>query len=154
MKKVIVAATMFLAIAAVSCKKDDDKQPTTFELITANTWKIDTMGWDMDGNGAIDGALALKPCELDNTLTFSTDSTGAFDEGATKCVDTDAQTTAFTWKLNDSTKVLTIMGNIPGELEGDVTVLSATDANLKLSKHIVTNFPVAFDGNLIVELQK
>lgn len=154
MKKVIVAATMFLAIAAVSCKKDDDKQPSTFELISANTWKIDTMGWDMDKNGAIDGALALNPCELDNTLTFSSDSTGAFDEGPSKCADTDAQTTAFTWKLNDSSKVLTIMGDIPGNLEGDVNITSVTDGSLKLSKRIVSNFPVSFDGNLIVELQK
>lgn len=156
MKNAIVVAALFLAVAAVSCKKDknEDEGLTTFQLITSSNWKIDTIGWDMDKNGVIDGAVSLQDCELDNTLTFSADSTGVFDEGATKCEDADPQTSPFTWTLNDSTKVLTINGDIPGELEGDVSILLVNETNLVLSKRIVTTFPTQFDANLIVELEK
>lgn len=154
MKKAIVVASMFLAVAVVSCKKDDDKQVTSAELLTSTTWKIDTLGWDMDKNGSIDERLALEECELDNTLTFSSDSTGVFDEGVTKCDAADPQSSPFQWSLNDSTKTLTIIGNIPGELEGDVKILTLDNTTLLLSKNIKSNFPIQFDGNLIVSLKK
>lgn len=155
MKNAIVVATLFLVIAAVSCKKDDDvSQPTTFQMITSSTWKIDTIGWDMDKNGVIDGAVVLTPCQLDNTLTFSSDSSGVFDEGSSKCETGDDQSTAFDWSLNDSTKILTIVGDIPGQLGGDLNVVSVDDTSLVLSKNVVSTFPVQFNGNLIVALQK
>lgn len=156
MKKAILVATLFVGIAAVSCKKDDDDPVTTAELMTSATWKIDTIGFDMDKNGEIDSPIpgGLEECELDNTLTFSADSTGVFDEGATKCDSADPQNTSFAWTLSENDKVLTITGDIPGELEGDVDILTLTNAEFVLSKEISSTFPVPFNGNLIVRLQK
>lgn len=157
MKNAIVVATLFLAVAAVSCNKDDDDKPVTArDRLTSASWKIDTIGFDMDKNGEIDSAVpgGFDSCDLDNTITFSSDSTGVFDEGAMKCDPADPQTTAFTWQLSQDEKVLTIVGDIPGELEGDVNILTLEDANLVLSKNVVSDFPVPFDANLIVSLKK
>ena len=156
MKNAFVVATLFLAIAAVSCKKDDDDPVTTAEMLTSATWKIDTVGFDMDKNGEIDSPVpgGLDACELDNTLTFSSDSTGVFDEGATKCDAGDPQSTPFTWQLTENDKVLTITGNIPGELDGNVDILQLDNASLILSKEISSDFPVPFNANLIISLKK
>jgi hypothetical protein len=158
MKKAIVAGSLFLAIVvAVSCKKDDDDQPqTTAELITSTTWRIDTIAFDMDKNGTIDMQVpgGLDSCELDNTLSFSTDSTGVFDEGATRCDVADPQSTPFAWSLSSDEKTLTITGSLPGELEGDVNILAVSRDSLVLSKLISQDFPTQFSANLILKLQK
>ena len=155
MKNAIVVATLFLALAAVSCKKDDEKA-TTVELLTASSWKIDTAGFDMDKNGEIDSPIpgGFEACDLDNTLTFSTDSTGVFDEGTLKCDDADPQNVPFTWSLSSDEKTLTITGNIPGELDGQINILTLNDNSLVLSKEISSDFPVPFNANLIISLQK
>jgi hypothetical protein len=159
MYKAILVAATFVVIATVACKKDkEDDKKTAVDLITASAWKIDTIGWDKNSDGQIDEALQagiFAPCDLDNTLTFATDSTGFFDEGATKCNPADEQTTPFTWNFAGANNdTLNIDGNLPGELAGQVRVLSLTDANLKLSKHFSLTFPYQFDANLIIALKK
>jgi len=155
MKHAVLVASLFLVVAAVSCKKDDDNDElTTFQLITSATWSIDSVGWDMDNNGQIDGAAPVQACDVDNTITFSSDSTGVVDEGATKCNTANPQTVPFEWTLNDSTKVLFMTGNIPSLLSGEVRLVNVTNDNLTLSKRITTDFPTPFDGYLLFELKK
>lgn len=159
MYKAILGAAIFVVIATVACKKDkeDDKQ-TAVDLITASSWKIDTVGWDKNSDGQIDEALQpglFADCDLDNTISFLRDSTGILDEGATKCNPADDQTSDFTWNFigtnNDS---LNINGNLFDQFDGQVRVLTLTNANLKMSKHFTLSFPYQFDANLVIELKK
>jgi hypothetical protein len=166
MKKFIVPAGICAFVFMAACSKNnsgsgsvptnpvDSIPPTAVDLMVAHTWKIDTIGLDADKNGSIDTPVpgGFKPCDLDNTLTFKSDSTGIFDEGTLKCVDTTAQTVPFTWYLSHSDSLVTITGAIPGQLHGDINVLTRTDSTLVLSK------PVPFTSNstvnLIVALKK
>lgn len=157
MKKVFLVALTLAGIATVGCKKDKDieEPPSTVDLITSSTWRIDTIGFDQDKDGQIDGALpgGLLDCQRDNTITFSSDSTGLFDEGATRCSTDDEQSTPFNWTLSGSDS-LNIEGELPGELGGLVKIISISDSNFTLSKRITSNFPVPFDQNMIVALKK
>ena len=157
MKKAFLVAVTLAGIATVGCKKDKDVEepPSTVDLITSTTWKIDTIGFDENKDGQIDGALpgGLAGCQKDNIITFSSDSAGIFDEGATRCSTDDAQSTPFNWTLSGSDS-LNIDGQLPGQLTGLVRIISISDSNFTLSKRITSNFPVPFDQNMIVALKK
>lgn len=155
MKNAILVAALFVVIAAVSCKKDDETPVTSIDLLTSATWKIDTIAFDLDKNGVIDNPVTggLRGCELDNTLTFMKDSTGVFDEGTVKCDDGDPQTIDFTWQMKGDT-ALVISGNLPGELNGDVKILTLNNSDLIMAKNLVSSFPIAYDLNLIVAMKK
>lgn len=159
MKKAILVAIVSIGIAAIACNKnnDGDNEPVAaVDLVTSTTWRIDTIGFDMDKNGEIDSEVpgGLDSCDMDNTLTFSRDSTGVFDEGALKCDSADPQTIAFNWHLKANDSIINIDGNLPGELRGDINIKTLTDASFVMSKEINSTFPVPFNGNLIVSLQK
>src|SRR5690242_10505237 len=133
MKKILIAALMLSGFAIVSCDKDDnnDDPVTAVDLLTAGTWEVDTIGFDSDKNGSLDSPVptGLKPCELDNTLTFKADSTqtGVFDEGALKCDPSDPQSVNFGWTLKNGDSVINFTGDLPGELKGDVNILTLTN---------------------------
>ena len=159
MKKALIAALLFTGIAVASCSKDDDNDDavTAVDLIASGTWKIDTIGFDSDKNGSIDSPVpgGFDACELDNTLTFNKDTaTGVFDEGALKCDAADPQTLDFQWMLKNGDSVINFSGNLPGELQGDVKILTLTNTQLIMSKNVVLTFPVQFDQNIIISLQK
>jgi hypothetical protein len=159
MKKALIAALLFTVFAVVSCKKDDDtdNNVTAVDLIANGTWKIDTIGFDSDKNGTIDSPVpgGFDACELDNTLTFNKDTaTGVFDEGALKCDASDPQTIDFQWQLKNGDSVINFSGNLPGELQGDVNILTLTNTQLIMSKNVVLTFPVQFDQNIIISLKK
>ena len=159
MKKALIAAIMVSTIAIASCKKDNDndKPVTAVDLIASGTWNIDTIGFDSDKNGSIDTPVpgGFQACELDNTLLFNKDTaTGVFDEGALKCDPADPQTRDFQWQLKNGDSVINFTGNLPGELQGDVNILTLTNTQLIMSKRIVLTFPVQFDQNIIIALKK
>ena len=158
MKKLIIVA-LFIAGAFIACKKDDDKVTpvTAVDLLASGTWNIDTIGFDADKNGSIDEAVpgGFEECELDNTLTFNKDSvSGVYDEGALKCDSADPQTIDFGYELKNGDSVINFTGNLPGELKGDVNILTLTTTQFIMSKRIVVTFPVQFDKNLIISLKK
>ncbi len=160
MKKVLIAALMLSGLAIVSCDKDkdDDAPLTAVDLITDGTWTIDTIGFDSDKNNTIDSPVpgGLKACELDNTLSFSKadSASGVFDEGALKCDSDDPQSMNFGWELKNNDSTINFSGNLPGELQGDVNIITLTNTQLILSKRVVLTFPVQFDQNLIISLKK
>lgn len=159
MKKPIIVALILCGFAFFACKKDDDNVTpvTAVDLLASGTWNIDTIGFDGDKNGTIDEPVpgGLQACELDNTLTFNRDSTtGVFDEGATKCDTSDPQTIDFGYELKNGDSVINFTGNLPGELKGDVNILTLTNNQFIMSKRIVVTFPVQFDKNLIISLKK
>ena len=159
MKKPIIVALLLAVFAIASCDKDDDNDTpvTAVDLITSGTWSIDTIGFDADKNGTIDSPVpgGFDACELDNTLTFNKDSaTGVFDEGALKCDPADPQSIDFGYQLKNNDSVINFTGNLPGELKGDVNILTLTNTQFVMSKRIVVTFPVAFDQNIIISLKK
>jgi hypothetical protein len=160
MKKTLIAVLMLTGLAVVSCDKDDDNDTpvTAVDLIASGTWLIDTIAFDSNKDGTIDSPVpgGLKACELDNTLTFnkSDSSTGVFDEGPLKCAPSDEQSKDFVWELKNGDSVINFSGDFPGELKGDVNILSLTNTQLIMSKRVVLTFPVSFDQNLIISLRK
>jgi hypothetical protein len=159
MKKPIIVALILAGFAFYACKKDDDNVTpvTAVDLLASGTWNIDTIGFDGDKNGSIDEAVpgGLQACEMDNTLTFNKDSiSGVFDEGPAKCDSTDPQTIDFGYELKNGDSVINFTGNLPGELKGDVNILTLTNTQFIMSKRIVVTFPVQFDKNLIISLKK
>lgn len=157
MKKAIIVAVVFIGLAAAACKKNGSDMPiTSVDLISGTSWKIDTIGFDADKNGVIDSEVpgGIQPCEKDNTIKFNIDSTGVFDEGALKCNDSDPQTLPFTWEFKDSATVINFQGDLPGQLKGDIKILTLSNSNFVLSKLINVTFPVPFNANLIIALKK
>ncbi|MBL7697607.1 MAG: lipocalin family protein [Chitinophagaceae bacterium] len=160
MKKVLIAALMLSGFAVVSCDKDDDNDDpvNAVDLITNGTWLIDTIAFDANKDGTIDSPVpgGFQACELDNTLTFNKDSaTGVYDEGALKCDPGDPQSAGFEWMLKNNDSTMTITGDIPEELQGDVTILTLTNTQFILSKRISINVPpIVIDQNLIISLRK
>lgn len=165
MKRLIVSAATGTVILIAACSKNNGTSTptnptptptdsvTSADLITAHIWKIDTIAFDSNKDGVIDMGVpgGLKPCDMDNTLMFNKDSTGIFDEGALKCVDTVAQSDPFTWYFKNSDSVVNITGSIPGELHGDINVLKLNDSVLLMSKTIPYGSSTV---NLIVSLKK
>lgn len=157
MKRLIIVALVLAGFAFVACNKDDDNNTpvTAVDLLASGTWKIDTIGFDGNKDGTIDEAVpgGLQECELDNTLTFNKDSaTGVFDEGALKCDTADPQTIDFGYQLKGDT-VISFTGNLPGELQGDINILTLTNTQFIMSKRIVI-LAAQFDKNLIISLTK
>lgn len=159
MNKLLFVTLGFAVIAVAACKKDSDnrEEPVpAVELITSTTWKIDTIGFDLNKNGEIDTEIpgGFEPCDLDNTITFATDSTGIYSEGALKCTESAPSTIPFTWHLKNDDKVIYIEGDLPGDLNGDVNILALSADAFVLSKPVNLTVPFPIDGNLIIALKK
>lgn len=159
MKNALLFCFGSLVLASVACSKDDNNDPppappTAVELVTSNTWRIDTMGIDANKDGTIDSPLPaqLDACDMDNTLTFSADSTGVFSEGATKCNTADPDTRNITWYLKNNDKTMFIDG-LETDLDGDATIYALTDSTLVLGRPVTVPI-LGGEVNLIVSLQE
>lgn len=142
-----------LTASLVACSKDSGSQKgqTKTDLITASAWKIDQIGVDADKNGSIDFPQTLQACELDNTFTFKNDGTGIFDEGATKCNDTDPQSGNYTWTFINSESG--IRGDIPQlGFSGDATINALTSSSFVMYKDtLIQGSPTSL--RLVVKLK-
>lgn len=143
MKNPLLFSFVLILLAAVACKKDDDKKSPdeqAMELITSTSWKIDTIGLDTDGNNEIDEELPypLSACQKDDILTFLSDSTGNYGEGASKCEASDPDNTPFNWMFKATNTVINIDGDLNVLLTGDVDIIELKDNSLKLAKTVNT----------------
>jgi hypothetical protein len=125
---------VFLFAVAASCKKSDSNPATPPPktktiLLTQASWKVQSVSQDAnnDGTGDVDVTSAIKACQLDNTYSFKTDSTGTMDEAATKCADADPQTKPFTWGFKNNETILTGTFSFT---DGDAKIVSMNDTNL------------------------
>jgi hypothetical protein len=145
MKKSLFILTIRLVLFCLiinSCSKSNSVQKTKMQLLTQSTWKYDTAGVDLNGDGTIDAAFPagyLQDCEKDNLLTFNNDSTGTVDEGATKCNSADPQTVDFTWSFNTAQTDITSSTAIFNGVGGDITITSLTATQLHLEKAVTTS---------------
>jgi hypothetical protein len=129
-----ITALFLLILSFFSCKKSSDassKSKTT--LATQSTWKIQSVGADLDKNGSVDydATSQLQSCQTDNIYTLKSDGTGTADEGTTKCNSTDAQTSAIVWSFKSNETIFN--GNL-GIFSGDATISALNDANFVLWK--------------------
>jgi hypothetical protein len=132
-----------LGLALVSCKKDssgDEDVQTTEQktaLITKQMWVYDNGGLDYDKNGTIDGPLApenIKPCTIDNNLSFTASGQGTMDEGYTKCNETDPQTLPLNWNFASKDAFLDLGGTGNTGLSGRFKILKLSDTQLSITK--------------------
>lgn len=121
--KTLAIACVILGTAISSCKKEPTEvagppsltpnaTQTKTELLTDKTWKVTarTINPAIDYNGVMttDFYAIMTACQKDNTLTYNTNGTCAWDEGATLCTPTDLQTKYGTWSFYLSeTKIIT-----------------------------------------------
>jgi hypothetical protein len=158
MKKTYVLALLSIGFVIYGCDKDDDDKDDTkarVQLITSSSWKYDTVGVDTNKDGKPDQPLtgiSIQPCDIDNTITFKSDSTGILNEGAAKCSSSDPQTVPFTWYFKEKGTVLYTPNQIFGsDFSGDFKVGEITTSRLRVIK--VVNFPPFGDVTLVLDLK-
>ena len=136
----------FSVLLLTQCKKSKT-DTTKSKLLISGSWKYKEGGLDLDNNGSGETPFppgTLQACDLDNTVTFKTDTSGVLDEGATKCDVTYPQTSTFKYTYNTSTNILNFSTAIFAGISGDVKVLDISSTQLKLSKGVtVTGLPTA-----------
>jgi hypothetical protein len=148
--KGILSICLFIALlffAMNGCSKKSTPAETKTQLITASPWQYDTAGIDLAGNGTIDEALpdtTIPACVKDNTLTFTSDSTGVENEGAIKCDSTSPQTAGFTWSFNSGETQINFPDSVFGLIGGTVSITSLTATQLHLEK-AVTESGITFN---------
>lgn len=92
----------FLALGA--CTKANPI-PSKTDLLTAKAWRLSgqTSTDFLGGKLVVTDYFALLPlCQKDNFVTFQRDKTILFDEGATKCSSSIAQTNSGRWDWSNS----------------------------------------------------
>ena len=114
MKLLKYSLIALISISLFSCEKDDDTtEPTTPTTPTTptNTEKLCGKNFITSDYTLIQNGVTITTgldtnfypaCQQDNIQRFETDSSLAFDEGATKCDPTDPQTEAGNWVFYDS----------------------------------------------------
>jgi hypothetical protein len=132
MKKILFA-TLILSSLFIGCSKDDKedvKQPTKTELLTAHYWQTTAITVDPPlpyfGTTITDLFSQFENCDKDDIKKFNTNNTIIYDEGATKCDPADPQTENGVWSFNSDETILTIDGE-------SYKVLTLTSTQLKTS---------------------
>jgi hypothetical protein len=149
----LICASLFLIINSCSKKSSSSAGQTKTQLITASAWKFDTAGIDLNGDGTIDEALpggVIPSCITDNTLTFSSDSTGVQNEGAIKCDTAAPQTSNFTWAFNSSQTSIVLPDSVFGSFSGTINITSLTATQLHLEQAVTDS---GFTVNVAVYLK-
>jgi len=130
----LCAIVLCSIIAIFSCKKSsDDSSKSKTVLATQTSWKIQSVGADLDKNGSVDYDVTsqLQACQIDNIYALKSDGTGTIDEGTAKCNSTDPQSTAITWSFKSNETIFS--GNL-GFFSGDATISTLNDVNFVLWK--------------------
>ena len=148
MKMPLAASLVMIAASGSlffgSCKKKDDS-PSKSALLKASPWKYKEAGIDLDNNGSGETPIppgTLQSYDLDNTVTFQTDTTGIVDEGPTKFPASNPQTSTFKYTFNSSTNVINFSTAVFAGISGDAKVLELSATQLKISKAVpITGVP-------------
>jgi len=71
----ITLASCLLALFVISCKKSTSSSKSNTTYVTQTSWKIQSVGVDLDKNGTVDAdaTSSLQGCQLDNIYTFKSD---------------------------------------------------------------------------------
>jgi len=161
MKKWFLHPALILVTGSLclnSCKKDDDKAKTNTEKITLAAWKYDKAEVDINKDGTGDFPVPeseIEPCEKDNLITFKANNTGTVDEGPTKCDASDPQSMPFIWTFKTDETVINFPTAIVTGVDGDVTIVSLTEASMVLKREVDVPVLISPSGkaNIILTLK-
>lgn len=140
MKKLLLLSLGLAALSA--CKKDSETTPTIAtptELLTAKNWRLSayTSGFATAGAAAVttDEYATTPACQRDDFTKFNANKSVLFDEGASKCNTTDAQSETSTWDLSSNDTKLTLaapqLGGFP--IPFDIITLSSSTLHIRYS---------------------
>jgi hypothetical protein len=140
MKKLFLLALTATALSA--CKKDSDTTPSRTELLTGREWHITAetetvMRTPVGGSPTpvvFDRYAGMPACERDNIHKFNVNKSRVIDEGLSKCLSTDPQSSTSTWDFtSDQTKMLLPNLASPAtSIEVDIVELTASTLRLRV----------------------
>lgn len=130
-------AFFFLSLILLSScsKKDDAKNTSKKDLLTAAPWKmvaaVVNPPYNIDGTGEVSDYFSLnKACEKDDLFLFKANGDLVFDEGATKCDASDPQSSIVgKWELRNNDTEIYAEGINDKNL---VQLLELTESSLKV----------------------
>lgn len=102
----------FTTILSTSCKKDEEEKPKTRDqILVGKKWQMKAA--TIDPSIQVGGGLTnnfynqLPACVKDDFTTFNANGKFVDDEGTSKCVLSDPQTTQGDWLFNSDKTVIT-----------------------------------------------
>ncbi len=114
MKTLICICTVTLLLnTQISCKKTTTEYQKKVGLITNQSWILISIRENTNNGSWIDRFSSLPLCQKDNRLFFRSDYTFNWDEGQTKCNNSDPQTFYYgNWSLssNEENLITTFSG--------------------------------------------
>jgi len=150
MKKLVHSLLLLVTLTLTlgACKKDDDKSNS--EKLVDKNWNLTALTSDpaitFGGVSFTDLYAQSQDCDRDDLTIFKAGGTVNYDEGATKCSQSDPQTTTGTWVLNTDETVLTVDGE-------SWTILELNDNQLKV-KYTDDFFGNGFNTTLTATFQR
>jgi hypothetical protein len=142
MKALSLFAFLFSLLVLGGCQKDDSSgstPKTKTELITSSSWKYNDAKIDADNNGTGDQPIPagfVEACQLDNTITFTSNGSGSIDEGPTKCDAADPQSLPFTWSFTSNETIINFSSAVFAGIGGDFKIVSLTETELIISQQV------------------
>lgn len=88
------------------------------------TWNQVDLKTDEDGDGVF--TSVIDDCQLDNTMIFDQDETYIIDEGASKCHESNPQTSLGTWILSENNTLLSLTDETGNTIETEILELTDT----------------------------
>lgn len=129
-------AVVSLSLLTLGCSKTKETPaPSKTDLLTDKNWV--TTAYTVSPGVVVAGATITdiyaqsQPCDRDDFIRFEKPNVFKSDEGTTKCVQADPQTTTGAWVFNADQTIITITGQ--GSTPQSITIAELTDTSLKLT---------------------
>lgn len=151
---ITICLLAFASTVVIGACSKKTEEVTKMVLLTTSSWKFSEAGIDTNSDGKIDQAFptgTLTNCETDFILTFKSDKTGILDEGPTKCVASDPQSTPFTWELNADNTEINFSANIIPGFGGATRIIELSATKMILNKSVtVPGVPFPIPATIIL----
>ncbi|HVX48717.1 MAG TPA: hypothetical protein VHB48_01120 [Chitinophagaceae bacterium] len=121
----------FMCLVAAACKKDNNSQSDE-AILTSGKWQMSDASVMLPGSPiSVDVYDSIPTCIRDNFYVFAPGGTATIDEGATKCGDSDPQTTTGSWKLLENNTKLQALDPLTGA-SANFTLLEINSNDMKV----------------------
>ncbi len=149
-KVMLLLLTSVLFLGMASCSKDKDSAPVTkTDLLTSKSWKIESVGVDIDKNGTIDQYLDIESCLLDDQLSFLKDGTGTYAAGTELCDGDSGDDQTFNWAFKENESILNF--TIPGLFSGDGKIKVLSESVLEVYDQYDMGAGITVNRHLILK---
>ena len=126
-------ACLLLCVGFISsCDKDDDDRQKTRSELLIGTWVLTSdayspaYDYDWDGNTETEIFNRYDACDKDDLTVFNAGGTGTYDEGPTKCDQSDPQSIPFAWSLTNNDNSLVVGGDTYNVVQLDQNTLKVS----------------------------